>query len=203
VGRGRRLLFRGCKLTLVLSMRRVKANRCRGGLGHFAVLWAVALGAEVTVLSHSADKKDDALKMGAKHFICTKDKDWHKPHQFEFNILLNTSPYIMHFDLSQYFSIIKVNGHLHNVGMPEDSIQLRMQQFASNGCYLGTSHIGNRPEMEAMLKLASKQNIKSWVETIKISEAGCKEAVERVKNNDRVRYRFTLVGFDEAFGKRT
>jgi alcohol dehydrogenase (NADP+) len=172
-------------------------------LGHFGVLWAVALGAEVTVISHSPDKKDDALKMGAKNFICTKDKDWHKPHQFEFNILLNTSPSIMHFDLSQYFSVIKVNGHFHNVGMPEDSVELKMQQFASNGCYLGTSHIGNRPEMEAMFELASKQKIKSWVETIKISEAGCKEAVERMKKNDRVRYRFTLVGFDDAFGKRT
>ena len=87
--------------------------------------------------------------------------------------------------------------------MPDSSIDLKMQAFASNGCYMGTSHIGNRPEMVAMLELASKQNIKSWVETIKISEEGCKEAVERVQKNDRVRYRFTLVGFDDAFGKRS
>ena len=45
-----------------------------GGLGHFAVLWAVALGAEVYVLSHSPSKKDDALKMGAKHFIVTSEE---------------------------------------------------------------------------------------------------------------------------------
>jgi alcohol dehydrogenase (NADP+) len=56
--------------------------------------------------------------------------------------------------------------------------------------------------MEAMLELASKKEIKSWIETIKISEEGCKEAVERVKNGDRVRYRFTLIGYDEVFGKR-
>jgi alcohol dehydrogenase (NADP+) len=86
--------------------------------------------------------------------------------------------------------------------MPEEPVSMKMQDFAGNGCYLGTSHIGNRPEMEAMLQLASKQNIKSWVETIQISEEGCKEAVERVKKND-VHYRFTLVGFDKAFGKRT
>jgi len=155
------------------------------------------------VLSHDANKKNDALKMGAKTFVCTNDKEWEKDHQFEFNILLNTSSYIINFDLSKYFSIIKVNGHLHNVGMPEDKIELKMQQFASNGCYLGTSHIGNRPEMEAMLDLASKQNIKSWVETIQISEEGCHEAVERVKNQNNVRYRLTLVGFDDAFGKRS
>jgi alcohol dehydrogenase (NADP+) len=56
--------------------------------------------------------------------------------------------------------------------------------------------------MEAMLKLASEKGLKSWVETIKISAEGCTEAIERVKNGDRVRYRFTLVGYDEVFGKR-
>lgn len=54
-----------------------------GGLGHFALMWAKALGAEVTALSHSPDKKDDALKLGADHFVCTKDKDWAKEHAFE------------------------------------------------------------------------------------------------------------------------
>lgn len=60
-----------------------------GGLGHFAVLWASALGAEVYVLSHSPDKKEDALKMGAKHFIVTNDKDWHKDLAFTFDFILN------------------------------------------------------------------------------------------------------------------
>lgn len=62
------------------------------------------------------------------------------------------------------------------------------------------SHIGNRTEAIAMLKLASELNIRSWVETIDISEAGCKEAVERVKKND-VKYRFTLVNYKKVFGK--
>jgi alcohol dehydrogenase (NADP+) len=87
--------------------------------------------------------------------------------------------------------------------MPEHAISIKLQAFVVSGCYLGTSHIGNRPEMEAMLELASTQNIKSWVETIQIGEEGCKEAVERVQKNDRVRYRFTLVGYDKVFGKRT
>lgn len=52
-----------------------------------------------------------------------------------------------------------------------------------------------------MLKLASEKNVKAMIEEIDISEKGCKEAVERVKKND-VRYRFTLVGFDKAFGER-
>lgn len=55
--------------------------------------------------------------------------------------------------------------------------------------------------MLAMLDLASKQNIKSWIEEIPISEKGCAEAVKRVSTND-IRYRFVLTKFDEVFGKR-
>jgi len=165
-------------------------------------MWSHALGADVTVISHSKDKEADAKKLGANHFICTDDKDWTKGHEFEFDFLLNTANYWEDKEIADFFGIIKVNGHFQNVGMPDNPITIKMQQFASNGCYLGTTHIGNREEMLAMLELASKQNIKSWVETIQIGEEGCKEAVTRVKNGDRVRYRFTLTGFDKVFGKR-
>lgn len=52
-----------------------------------------------------------------------------------------------------------------------------------------------------MLKLASEKNVKPFIQTIDISSEGCKEAVERVKKND-VRYRFTLVNYNKAFGDR-
>jgi alcohol dehydrogenase (NADP+) len=164
-------------------------------------MFAKALGAEVYVISHSPNKKEDALKMGAKHFIVNDKDDWAEPYAFTFDFILNTADMTHKFDLSQYFGTLKVMGKFHNVGMPDEPITLKLQDFASNGCYIGTSHIGNREEMIDMLELASKQNIKSWVETIPISEAGCKKAVEGVKEN-RVRYRYTLVDFDAAFGKR-
>ncbi|KAH9430994.1 hypothetical protein MCOR02_008308 [Pyricularia oryzae] len=54
--------------------------------------------------------------------------------------------------------------------------------------------------MDAMLKLAAEKNVKPWVETIDVSEEGCKKAVEGVKDN-KVRYRYTLTGFDKAFSR--
>ena len=174
-----------------------------GGLGHFGVLWSVALGAETYVISHSPSKKDDALKLGAKEFISTKDEKWYEPWAFQFDIILNAADATDKFNLPDYFSTLKVNGTFHMVGFPDNKLQpLDAKAFAPNGCYMGASHIGNRPEMEEMLELASKQDIKSWVETIDISEEGCKQAVERVYNNDNVRFRLTLVGFDKVFGKR-
>jgi len=173
-----------------------------GGLGHFAILWAAALGAEVYVISHSPSKKEDALKMGAKHFITNDSDKWHEPYAFTFDFIINTADMTHNFDLSQYFSTLKVMGKFHNVGMPDEPITLKLQAFAANGCYIGTSHIGNRQEVLAMLDLASKQNIKSWVEEVQIDEAGLKKVVEGVKDN-KVRYRYTLTGFDKVFGKRS
>lgn len=165
-------------------------------------MWASALGAEVTVISHTPGKKDDAKKLGATNFISSQDKDWNKPHAFEFDFILNCADRTDIFDLDAYFGTMKVGGRFHNVGLPDANLpQMNVKSFVPGQYYMGASHIGNRPEMLAMFKLASEKNIKSWVETIDISEKGCAEAVERVSKND-IRYRFTLVNYDKVFGKR-
>ena len=172
-----------------------------GGLGHFGLLWARALGAEVYAISHSPSKKEDALAMGAKEFISTSDEKWAEKWAFTFDYLLNTADMTHKFDLPSYMSTLNVNGTLHHVGLPDEPLpQFKAQAFTTNGCAMSGSHIGSRPEMIKMLEIASKQQIKPYIETLQISEEGCKEAVTRVKGN-KVRYRFTLTGYDKAFGQ--
>ena len=76
-----------------------------GGLGHFGVLWANALGAETYAISHSPNKKEDAMKMGAKGFICTADKDWAEPWKFKIDFVVNTADALHNFDMPTYLSI--------------------------------------------------------------------------------------------------
>jgi alcohol dehydrogenase (NADP+) len=143
------------------------------------------------------------LKLGAKHFVSTADEDWNEPLKYNFDMIISTTNNLEEDLLKKYLSTLKIMGHYHSVGLPENPITAQVQDFVPNGSYFGSSHIGNRPEMEAMLALAAKQNIKSWVNTIQVGEEGCKEAVEKLKNGDGVRYRYTLVGFDKVFGVRT
>ena len=97
-------------------------------------------------------------------------------------------------------SLLNVNGTLHHVGLPDAALpQISAQDFTANGCTMGASHIGNRGEMIAMLKLVAEKEIKPRVEILQVGEQGCKEAVSRVDKNE-VRYRFTLTGYDKAFG---
>ena len=160
------------------------------------------MGAEVYALSHSPEKKDDALKLGAKEFITTKDKDWDKPWAFTFDFMLNTADATHEFDLTAYMGTLNINGEMHHVGLPDEALPpIKAQMFAPNGCKMGGSHIGNRPEMFAMLKLASEKKLKPIIHPIPISEKGCAEAVKGVQKN-RVRYRYTLTDFNKAFPNR-
>lgn len=88
------------------------------------------------------------------------------------------------------------------MGLPDAALPtLKVDAFMPGGWRMGSSHIGNRAEMEGMLRLCAEKGIKPWVEEMTVGEGGCKEVVERVYKGD-VRYRFTLTGFDEVFGKR-
>ncbi|KAK3682437.1 NADP-dependent alcohol dehydrogenase 6 [Podospora appendiculata] len=171
-----------------------------GGLGHLALQFSKALGADTYALTHSSHKTADAKKLGAKDVIDTTKEKWAEPYAFKFDFILNCSDMTSIFDLKTYMSTLKVGGQFHMVGLPDKPLpEVKAFDFVSNAAKLTGSHLGNHQEMEAMLQLAAEKSVKPMVETIQISEKGCKEAVERVKDND-VHYRFTLTGFDKAFG---
>ncbi|CDS82302.1 related to alcohol dehydrogenase [Sporisorium scitamineum] len=162
-----------------------------GGLGHFGVMFAAALGAEVVAISHSPRKKEDALKMGAKQFVSTAEKpNWAEEYKKKpFDLIINTASSNA-VDLVSIMSTLKVHGRLICVGMPEDEFKVRIQNFAGNGCLMGSSHIGSKKEALQMLALAAEKNIQPWVEVIPMKD--CSKAVKRVEDND-IRYRFVLV----------
>ncbi|EST07805.1 Alcohol dehydrogenase, C-terminal [Kalmanozyma brasiliensis GHG001] len=161
-----------------------------GGLGHFGVMFAHALGAEVVAISHSPRKKEDALKMGAKEFVSTgENPKWAEEYKSKpFDLIINTASSNA-VDLASILSTLKVHGRLICVGMPEDVFKVRIQNFAGNGCLMGSSHIGSKKEALQMLALAAEKNIQPWVEVLPMKD--CSKAVKRVEDND-IRYRFVL-----------
>lgn len=159
-----------------------------GGIGHFGVLFSKALGAETWAISRSDKKREDALQLGADGYIATQGSEtWNEPHKMSFDMILSTASSNDGFDLSPYLSLLKVHGRYIAVGLPEgDGWQVRPQSLLANGCLIGSSHLGSRRETLAMLALAAKAGIKSWVETIAVGEEGCGRACKWTKS-ERIR----------------
>jgi alcohol dehydrogenase (NADP+) len=172
-----------------------------GGLGHYGLLFSKALGAETWVISRSHSKEADAKAMGADGYLASQDKDWNKDHLRTFDLIISTAnSFGDGFDIGAYLALLDVHGKWISVGLPENAdLAISPWSLISNGCLIGSSHLGSRKEMLAMLKLAAEKGIKSWVETVPISAENLSTTVQRLHKND-VRYRFTMVDYDKAFG---
>jgi uncharacterized zinc-type alcohol dehydrogenase-like protein len=158
-----------------------------GGLGHMGVKFAAAMGAEVTVLSHSPAKRADALAMGAKYFVDTSAPDALKPLTKSFDLVLNTvSAYL---DINEYLNLLKLDATLVVIGLPGKPYEVNAGALLNGRRRIAGSMIGGIPEMQEMLDFCGKHSIVSDVEVIKASYANT--AYERTIASD-VKYRFVI-----------
>jgi alcohol dehydrogenase (NADP+) len=140
-----------------------------GGLGHLALQWTVALGAEAYALTHSPSKKDDCKKLGAKDVILTTDEKWLESWKAKFDCIMNCADVTDKFDMASYLSLLKPGREFHMVGIPDKPLpEMSAGIFAGGAPKLTGSHLGNHQEMEALLKLAAEKNVKPWVEVLDI-----------------------------------
>jgi uncharacterized zinc-type alcohol dehydrogenase-like protein len=158
-----------------------------GGLGQMGVKFAVALGAEVTVLSHSPSKEADAKGMGAHHFVSTKDPANFKAITKSFDVILNTVS--AEIDINQYLNLLKLDGTLVTIGLPGKPYAVHAGSLLSGRRSLAGSMIGGIPETQEMLDFCGEHNILSDVEVIKADYIN--KAYERTIASD-VKYRFVI-----------
>ncbi|MEI6833778.1 MAG: NAD(P)-dependent alcohol dehydrogenase [bacterium] len=158
-----------------------------GGLGHMGVKIASAMGAEVTVLSQTMKKQADGLKMGAKHFFATSDESTFKKLAGSFDLIINTVS--ADIDLNAYLSLLKTNGHMVLVGVPEKPMMIHPFPLIMGRRSLAGSLIGGIRETQEMLDFCGKHNITPEIELIPFQKVN--EAYERVIKSD-VRYRFVI-----------
>jgi uncharacterized zinc-type alcohol dehydrogenase-like protein len=158
-----------------------------GGLGHMGVKFAHAMGAEVTVFSHSESKKADALAMGADHFVVTKNPDVLTPLKSSFDLILNTVS--AELDINLYLDLIKLDGTLVVIGLPGKPYAVEAGGLLAKRRSLAGSMIGGIPQLQEMLNFCGEKNIVSDVEVIKADYIN--QAYDRTVASD-VKYRFVI-----------
>jgi alcohol dehydrogenase (NADP+) len=158
-----------------------------GGLGHMGVKIAHAMGAEVTVLSHSSRKAADAKRLGADHFVDTSAPGALKNLKSSFNLIINTVSDVL--DWNQYTELLAVDGSFVVVGIPGKAVPVEARNLIGNRRSIAGSQIGGIRETQEMLDFCAKHQLPCDVEVISIEKVN--EAYERILKGD-VRYRFVI-----------
>jgi len=158
-----------------------------GGLGHMGVKFAAAMGAEVTVFSHSPSKESDAKAMGAHHFVSTKSADFNQNLIKHFDLILNTVS--AELNINDYLQMLNVDGTLVVIGLPGKPYAVEVGSLLPARRSLSGSMIGGIAEMQEMLNFCGEHNIVSDVEVIKADYIN--QAYDRTVASD-VKYRFVI-----------
>jgi len=159
-----------------------------GGLGHMAVKIAAAMGAHVVLFTTSPDKREDALRLGAKEVVVSKNADEMAAHVNSFDFILNTvaAPH----NLDAFVNLLKRDATMTLVGAPATphpspsvfGLIFKRRRIAG-------SLIGGIAETQEMLDFCAEHNIVSDVEMIGMQQIN--EAYERMLKSD-VKYRFVI-----------
>ena len=158
-----------------------------GGLGHMAVKIATALGTEVTVLSTSERKRQDAERLGAKDFALSSQRDTFTRLQRHFDFILDTASAPHNYN--SYVNLLKTDGTMILVGAPEKPTLLEPFPLIMHRRRIAGSVIGGIRETQEMLDFCAEHHIESEIELIPIQQVN--EAYERVVKGD-VRFRFVI-----------
>jgi uncharacterized zinc-type alcohol dehydrogenase-like protein len=158
-----------------------------GGLGHLAVQYLAAFGCEVTAISSTHSKDEEARKFGASHFIATKDGAELKKARNSFDFIISTVSASVPWD--DYVTALRPQGRLVLVGIPESAIQFSLFPALAEKSISGAC-AGSPSDNARMLEFTARHGIKPMIEPFPMKEVN--RAVEHVRSG-KARYRAVLV----------
>ncbi len=158
-----------------------------GGLGHMGIKFAHAMGAHTTMITSSAHKTQDAMRLGADDVLLSSDNAAMQAMANQFDFLLNTIP--VYHDYNTYLPLLKIDGTMCIVGTIGMNAELNARSLIAGRRTIAGSLVGGIKETQDMLDFCAQHNILSDIEMIPMD--GINQAYERMQHSD-VKYRFVI-----------
>jgi uncharacterized zinc-type alcohol dehydrogenase-like protein len=158
-----------------------------GGLGHMGVKLAAAMGADVTLISHSPHKEEDGYRLGASRFLLSSDKAAMRSAGGSLDLIINTASAATRID--PYMRLLDFDGTMAMVGLPENDLTISAFTLTGQRRRLTGTNNGGIPQTQEMLDFCGEHGLGSDVEVIAFDQVN--EAWDRVVASD-VKYRFVL-----------
>ena len=159
-----------------------------GGLGHMGVQIAAAKGADVTVISRTSRKAEEAAELGASRTLATtEEEDFFRKYRGEFDFILSTIS--AEYSLEDYLRMLKPRGIMSVVGLPPEALPLRLNRLVGGGKVLTGNNIGGIAETQEMLDFCAEHGLGAVIEKVGVDEVDA--AYERVVAGD-VKFRFVI-----------
>ncbi|KAJ2740992.1 hypothetical protein GGI20_005498 [Coemansia sp. BCRC 34301] len=159
-----------------------------GGLGHLAIQYAHALGADVVAFSHSPNKREECLKLGATTFVNVSNKDEVEAVRRSLNYLFITSDSQAN-QYNDYITWMTFEGQIVLLSLPQGQMSFAPREFIASEVAITGSLIGGVNVLKKTLEFSAKHNILPIIERFPMSNIN--DALERV-NGGKARYRAVL-----------
>lgn len=159
-----------------------------GGLGHLALQFLHKWGCEVTAISSSRDKEEQAREFGAHHFIATRGTDELRRAAGSFDFILNTVTADLPW--GDYVAALRPGGKLCVVGIGDKPVTVEPLDLTGGEKGVVGGLPGSIVETRQMLAFAARHGIKPAIETFPLAEAN--KALDHVRRG-QARFRAVLV----------
>ncbi|KAI8090153.1 chaperonin 10-like protein [Gilbertella persicaria] len=160
-----------------------------GGLGHYGVLWAKAMGAKAVAISSGDYKREVAKELGCDDYINSRDPEDLKRYTKKFSHILCTgcSP---DFEWNTYLGLIHCNGYFLNVNHPRWKFPaISPLVLIRNQCFIHGSAVGSPADIREMLAFAAEKQVKPWLQKYPMKDIN--QAIQDFKSG-QPRFRFVL-----------
>ncbi|WP_375429156.1 NAD(P)-dependent alcohol dehydrogenase [uncultured Sphingomonas sp.] len=157
-----------------------------GGLGHLAIKFASAMGAEVVAFTRSADKAREAKRLGADEVVLSTDPVQMRDQAHRIDVIIDTVS--DGYPMDPYLQTLTIGGTLVSLGIP-DAFDAKPYILAMARRSIASSGVGGTREVREMLEFCAARGITADVEIVRPDQVD--EALARLAAGD-VRYRFVM-----------